>query len=359
MNESWILPLRLESQLLLPQPVHSVQEVVSRMGALQAQDYDMMKWAIGCRLPDSTEAQVEAALDNGELVRTHLLRPTWHVVSANDIHWMLALTAPRIRNSMRLRDAQLGLTESTIHQSKSILVKALEGGVHKTKEEVNVLWNQASIPTTGYRDAHYLMHAELDGLICNGKSNGKNRTYALLDERVPNKHLFSKEEALAKLAYIYFNGRCPASLQDFIWWSGLTAGDARQAIDSVKSDFDFEKIGLQTFIFPKNSSTTTLSNYFIHPIPAFDEFIIAYRDRRSVLIPEQFEKVVSNNGVFRPALLLNGRVIGIWKRSTKKRNVLIEITLFDQRFKEYDPAIRESFANYGRFLGTTVEVSYI
>jgi len=358
MDEINILPLRLESQLLMLHQASTVQEVVSRMGALQAQDYEMMKWAIGCRLPNSTATLVEEALNNGEILRTHVLRPTWHVVSAKDIHWMLALTAPRIRNSMKVRDAQLGLTASTILKSKSILVKALEGGLHKTKEELNLLLNNASIPTTGYRDAHYLMHAELDGLICNGKNIGKIRTYALLDERAPSKHDLSKEESLATLARMYFTGRCPASMQDFMWWSGLTTGDARLAIDSVKAHFHSEKIGLQTFILPNLTPSTNPSVNLVHPIPAFDEFIIAYKDRSAVLIPEKFQKVVSSNGVFRPALLLNGKVIGIWKRTTKKNKLLIEITLFDRKFREFDPAFRESFANYGRFYGIKIDVCY-
>jgi hypothetical protein len=358
MVETDILPIRLESQFLLPQSGRTIQEVVSRMGALQAQDYDMIKWAIGCRLPGSTEAQVETALDCGEILRTHVLRPTWHVVSAQDIHWMLDLTASRIRNKMKTRDAQLGLTASIIQKSKAILVKALEGGLQKTKEELDALWNQASIPTTEYRDAHLLMHAELDGLVCNGSSIGKSRSYALLSERAPIIQHLSKEEALAKLATNYFTSRCPATMEDFYWWSGLTVGDVRLAIDSIKSEFNSEKIGNQTYIISNNLSCTSFSTNLVHPLPAFDEFIIAYKDRSATLIPEQFQKIVSNNGVFRPALLHNGKVIGVWKRSKKKDKLLVEIILFDERNQNIDAKIQEAFAAYGRFLGTIVDIYY-
>jgi len=349
MVETDILSIRLNSQLLLPDSGKSVQEVVAHLGALQAQDYAMMKWAIGSRLPGSTETEIESALDRGEILRTHVFRPTWHVVSAQDIHWMLELTAPRIRTKMKTRDAQLGLTASIINKSKDIVVKALEGGFHKTKEELNVLLNRASIPTTEYRYAHLLMHAELDGLICSGRTIGKNRSYALLEERAHVRQQLAKEEALVRLAKIYFTSRCPATMQDFIWWSGLNVGEARLAVDAIKPTFHTETVGHQTYILPELISTPSLNSDVIHLIPAFDEFILAYRDRTATLIPEKFQKLVSNNGVFRPALLLNGRVIGIWKRTSKKDILSIEISPFEQLSPEIHEKLEKAFTVYGDF----------
>lgn len=356
MVETDILPIRLNSQLLLPESGKSVQEVVAHLGALQAQDYAMMKWAIGSRLPGSTETDIESALDRGEILRTHVFRPTWHVVSAQDIHWMLELTAPRIRTKMKTRDAQLGLTASIITKSKDIVVKALEGGFHKTKEELDVLLNRASIPTTEYRDAHLLMHAELDGLICSGRTIGNNRSYALLESRAPVRQHLTKEEALAKLAKIYFTSRCPATIQDFIWWSGLNIGEARLAVEALTPQFHTETIGHQTYILPESNSTPSLTSEVLHLIPAFDEFILAYRDRSATLIPERFQKVVSNNGVFRPALLLNGRVIGIWKRTTKKDVLRIEVLPFEQFGSEITEKIDMAFTIYSQFHGKKSEV---
>jgi hypothetical protein len=358
MNASEMLQLRLNSQMLLPESAWSVQEVVSRMGAMQAQDYTSMKWAIGCRAQGSTENEVEAALDNGNLLRTHVLRPTWHVVAANDIRWMVELTAPRIRNRMKPRDRQLGLTPEIIKKSKSILVKAMEFGNHKTKEELDLLWKEASIPTTEYRDAHLLMHAELDGLICSGKSIGKNRTYALMDERVPERQQVSRDEALARLATSYFNGHGPATMQDFIWWSGLTVGEAKQALESVKFEFQSETVGSQTFLFPNNVFVPAPQKDLVHPLPAFDEFIIAYQDRTATLIPEQFQKIVSNNGVFRPALLLDGKVVGVWSRAAKKDRIDVEITLFMVLRPQILENIKDAFVRYGHFHGLKTDVRF-
>jgi hypothetical protein len=358
MNASDILQIRLNSQMLLPGTGRSVHDVVSRMGAMQAQDYTSMKWAIGSRAQGSTEQEVEAALDSGELLRTHVLRPTWHVVSAKDIRWMLDLTAQRILEKMKPRDAQLGLTPALINRSKSILIKVLQDGTHKTKEEFNLLWNKASIPTTEYRDAHLLMHAELDGLVCSGTSVGKFRTYALLEERAPKTQLFSRDEALANLATRYFTGHCPATQQDFIWWSGLTVGDAKRALVSIQSEFHTETVGSQTFLFPNERTDFRIEKDLVHSLPAFDEFIIAYQDRTAALVPEQFQKIVSSNGVFRPALLLDGKVVGVWKRASKKDKLDVEITTFEVLKPKIDLKIREAFLQYGRFHGLKVEVRY-
>ena len=358
MNESDILKVRLHRQMLQPEFSGSVQDAVARMGAMQAQEYASVKWAIGSRVQGSTMDEVENALELGELIRTHVLRPTWHVVSAKDVRWMLELTAARIKQKMKPRDTQLGLTPALIKQSESILVKALEGGVHLTKASLNVLWNQASIPTTEYRDAHLLMHAELDGLACSGKHIGKYVSYALLDERVPKGEKFSKEEALAKLAKRYFNSHGPATLQDFIWWSGLNVGDAKQAIESVKTNFHAETIGSQTYLIPYDLLTLGVEKEVVHVLPAYDEFIIAYQDRTATLIPADFKKIVNNNGVFRPALLLDGKVVGVWKRSMKKELLEVEATLFGSFSRKIQLKMEEAFKQYGHFQGLKVEIKF-
>ncbi len=358
MNASEILNLRLNSQMLIPETDRTVQELVSRMGAMQAQDYAMMKWAIGCRLPGSTETLIEKALDGGEILRTHVLRPTWHVIPAEDIHWMLELTAQRIRDKMKTRDAQLGLTDSVINKSKRILLEAFKEGNHKTKEEINHFWNRASIPTTEYRDAHLLMHAELDGLICSGRTIGKNRGYALLEERVSHRKHLTKEEALAKLARTYFTSRCPATLRDFVWWSGLSVRDAKLAMDSIKVEFHSEIIGHQTYYIPDKSFHSSLPSDVLHILPAFDEYIIAYKDRSATMIPERFQKVVSNNGVFRPVILINGRVLGIWKRVLSKNRLLVEVEPFEVLSSEIKEKLEKEYAVYGQFLGISTKVRF-
>ncbi len=353
MEEAEILQLRLQNQLLMPDANRSVIEVVEWMGALQAQDYSMMKWGIGCRASGSTDNQVEEALNRGDLLRTHLLRPTWHVVAQKDIRWMLNLTAQRIRDKMKPRDKQLGLSEAIVKKSKSILVKSLEDGIHKTKEEIDACWNRASIPTTEYRDAHLLMHAELDGLVCSGRTIGNSRSYALMEERAPIKEMISKEEALYQLAVRYFKSRWPATLQDFAWWSGLTMGDVRKAVESIRPEFQMETVGERHYILSNNRERPTVSGDIVHLIPAFDEYIIAYRDRSNTLLPAHFQKLVTNNGVFRPALLLNGKVVGIWKKSGKGKDFSVELTPFRPINPEIQTKQQKAITEYGRFLNGT------
>lgn len=349
MDEAYILQLRLQNQGLQTDANRSISEVVEHLGALQAQDYAMMKWAIGCRAKGSTEKQVEEALNRGDLLRTHVLRPTWHVVSPKNIHWMLELSAQRIRNKMKTRDRQLGLSESIVNRSKTIMVKALQDGIHRTKDEIEALWMQASIPTTEYRYAHLLMHAELDGLVCSGTSNGERRTYALMEERVPSNPHLSKEEALYLLGTLYFQSRWPATLQDFAWWSGLPMGDVRKVVELLQSEFQLETIGTQQFLLSKGTVQPLISAESAHLIPAFDEYIIAYTDRSSTLLPAQFQKVVSNNGFFRPAMLRNGKVIGTWKPQSKSGKIMVETSPFEPLDVESPAYINSASQWYIRF----------
>lgn len=349
MDETDILQLRLHHQMLLPGPGRTVTSVVERMGALQAQDYAMMKWAVGSRVPGSTEAEVEAALNAGELLRTHVLRPTWHVVSPKDIRWMLELTAPRIRSKMKTRDQQLGLTDDLVKRSKTLLIKALESGDHLTKETIDELWNRASIPTTEYRDAHLLMHAELDGLVCSGRTVRNSRSYALMEERAPLREVLSREEALYRLARAYFLSRWPATLEDFAWWSGLAMGDVRLAVSLIQAEFTVETIGEQSYLLAETPRDLPKTTGGVHLLPAFDEFILAYRERSATLLPTQFQKVVTTNGVFRPAVLHEGKVVGTWKRGGKKESPTVEVAPFMPLNDETMTGFKTASEAYTRF----------
>ncbi len=216
---------------------------------MQAQDYNMSKWAVGVRLPGSTNKTIETAIDMAEIIRTHLLRPTWHIVSAKDIYWLLELTAPRIKASLKSRHKELEISEYVIKKSKKIIEDALLGDHHLTREELVGKLENSKIKTNNNRASHIFLMAELDGLICSGKIKGKKQTYALLEERVSRKKNFNREESLAELSKGYFKTRGPATLQDFAWWSGLTLTDAGKAFETVKEDFISEMINSRTFWF--------------------------------------------------------------------------------------------------------------
>ena len=201
-----LITLRLQNQLLVRPPFDSPQQVVEWMGAIQAQDYRMAKWAVGCRTASTDATQIEAALNRGDILRTHLLRPTWHFVSSKDLRWMLSLTADRTRtaNESFARGTDAEFTPRLLSRSLELLQKTLEGNKHRTKEEIGEALNQRGIPLSQYALRHLLMRAETDGIVCSGADKKGTTTYALLDERAPRGEEPSREEALARLARIYF-----------------------------------------------------------------------------------------------------------------------------------------------------------
>ena len=200
MNPSAISTLRIYNQQIAATKFKSAGELLGWMGAMQAQDYPQAKWAIGARLPHLTEKQIDSAFNQGEIFRTHLMRPTWHFVSANDIYWLLELTARQIKSAMKARNRDLGLTESVFGKSQEIIGKAMEGNHSLTRDEISLQLNRAGISTDENRLSHILMEAEIDGIVCSGGIRGKKQTHALLSERVPVKKTYAKEEALALLA---------------------------------------------------------------------------------------------------------------------------------------------------------------
>ncbi len=340
---------RLFSQQIAATHFKTVNEIVRWMGAIQAQDYPMAKWAIGLRLPGSTDKSVEMAFNKGEIIRTHVLRPTWHFVSAEDISWMLELTASRIKSSLKTRQKQLGLTASVLSKSNNILEKALVDRNFLTRNDLKIKFEKAKIPMDGNRLSHLMMHAELESLVCSGPVNGKQQTYALFEERIVKKEKFIREEALAKLAKRYFKSHCPVTIQDFVWWSGLAAGDAREALELVKSEFVSEKIEEQIYWLSPSASIPK-EKESVYFLPAYDEFIISYKDRSATITFKNFSKSISHNGVFRPILIVNGKAIGIWKRTVKKGKVIVETNFFEKPQKETLRRIEKAAEAFGKYL---------
>ncbi len=357
MTLSDIATLRLQSQQIAGTKLKSPKEIVAWMGAMQAQDYHMSKWAIGTRLPNFTDIEIEKAIDKGEIIRTHLLRPTWHLVSAEDIYWMLELTAPHVKSSVNSFNKMLELTDSIFSKSNRIIEKALSGGNHLTREEIMVLLEKAKISTHSFRSTHLMFHAELNGIVCNGARKGKNHTYALLAKRVPKQKKLSRDEALAKLAKRYFTSHCPATLNDFRWWSGLPAKDARNALEMVKKDFISEKIGEETYLLTNNFSIPKKENASVYLLPAFDEFLISYKDRSASFPFGNHKKVLTNNGIFRPVVVINGHVTGTWKRMVKKDTVLIETDLFQPHTKPTKALIKNAANKFGKFLDKKIALT--
>jgi hypothetical protein len=215
-------------------------------------------------------------------------------------------------------------------QVNRTIKKSLEGNKSLTREAIGKALEKTGITVDASRMTHFMMRAEVEGIVCSGALQGKSHTYAMLDERVPPPtKLLHKEEALAKLAQLYFTSHCPATLQDFVWWSGLLQTEAKKSLESVKFDFVAEKMNGQIYWIADTFKEMPCSvDKSIYLLPAFDEYIISYRDRKAILPLENHSKAISSNGIFRPVIVANGKVIGIWKRSNAK-NKPVTLALFE------------------------------
>ncbi|MDP1822265.1 MAG: winged helix DNA-binding domain-containing protein [Archangium sp.] len=302
------LTQRLQNQALLQSRFKEARAVVSWLGGLQGQDPESAKWSIGLRLPGSTKADVEAAFTRGELVRTWPMRGTLFVVAAEDARWLLALTAPGNLKRAAYRRTQLELDDKTLSKSRKVLIKTLTGG-HRTREELATALEQAKISTEGQRAYHLLWDAAVNGLLCYAEMRGKQHTFALVDEWLPATKEKPRDEALAELAKRYFQSRSPATLKDFTWWSGLTAREARQGYESMPPS------GKGLAVHPERSRGTSIRSALA--LSGFDEYVLGYADRDAVLDPRFADRICpGGNGVFAPTLVLDGRVVGTWKRAT-------------------------------------------
>jgi len=357
MTLSDISTLRIQNQEIQRQRFSRAKDLVAYMGAMQAQDFLMVRWAVGLRLQGSDDASIVEAYNKGEIIRTHLMRPTWHFVSCDDVYWLLELTAPQIKTLCKSRDRQLELDESIYGRSNAILEKALFGGVNLNREELTRLYQEANIRTDENRLSHLLMRAELEGIICNGAIKQNKLTYALLSEKAPVRKLLSREESLAELAMRYFTSHAPATVRDFIWWSGLSVSEAKKAVELIKSDFVYETIEEITYLF-RNDQPDISQHNSLCLLPAFDELLIGYTNQSATISSTYNPKAISSNGLFRPIIVENGRVTGVWKRTMQKTKVVIEVTFFSIASGSLKTELEREIKKQALFLGKEVELVF-
>jgi len=329
---------------------------VASMGALQAQDYGMSKWAVGLRMDKGTHEIVEQALDQGQILRTHVLRPTWHLVHQKDIRWMLALSGPRLQARLAAVQGKMGLSKDVFGRSKKIIEKALAKEQRLARPELKAHLQKAKIPTDEYRLLHIMMHAELDGLICSGPRQGKQFTYELLDQRVPPSGKLSRDESIAELSQRYFTSHGPATLHDFAWWSGLSIAEAKRGIEMNSARWRHFTVADRTYWFTDDPASSSKASppSSSKPrgallLPAFDELIISYADRSALVAPEMEQHVFTKNGIFRPVILVNGKWVGIWGRNEKKDKVLVERKLLHPVSTASEKAIMAACKKYSKF----------
>ncbi|KAF2335458.1 winged helix DNA-binding domain-containing protein [Flavobacterium daemonense] len=345
---------RLVSQKLYKTTQCPPQEIVRHFGAMQAQDYAMAKWAVGSRC-DASEKEIEEAVNSAKIIRTHILRPTWHFVSAEDIYWMLDLSAPQVKRFTTSATKKFGYDAKKLEQANNKIEKLLTGNNHLTREEIMQELGISKTSKEDFLSAAIMMNAELDGLVCNGQMKGKQITYALLEERVEKPKIkLSKEEGLAKLALRYFESHGPATLLDFSWWSGFPPTTCKSAINAIELQLNKISIENQEYWFGKTYSDSVNFRESVYFLPAFDEILISYKTREASMQVEHQSKAFTNNGIFKPIIVENGKVIGIWKRTFKKDHVKVETQFFNEIENSKKEVLFEGIKAFEKYLETKI-----
>jgi hypothetical protein len=361
MTITQILYQRVLNQQLIQPTFTKPGDLLSWLAAVQAQEYAMAKWAIGLRLPGSTDEEIEKNFNSGAILRTHIMRPTWHFVAPKDIRWMLRLTAPRVHAINNYWYRKLELDKKTIKRIYTLLTKILIGN-RLTRPELKAAFDKSKIDTDGLRMGYILMHAELEGLICSGPRKGKQFTYALLDERVaPDTRKLDPEEALATLCCRYFKSRGPATIKDFVTWSGLSMKDARKGMSLMDTALLKENINNQEYFFPEIHTQRKKSVLPTFLMPDYDEYGMSYKDRSALFdtaTQSKFKKGIKrdDNLVFNRMLIIDGQISGTWKRTIEKNKVKVQIIPFATLIKTKHQAVNKAIKRYCAFVGKSLEM---
>ena len=346
---------RLFNQQLVESSCQSPLDVVRRLGAVQAQDYAAAKWALAIRARGLREADIDAAIDAGAIVRTHVLRPTWHFVAPDDLRWMLALTAPRIRAAMATYFRKFDLDSAVLAKSRRAIARALAGRRYLTRRELADVLRSKRIVTDGLRRVFMMIDAEIEGIICSGPRRGNTLTYALADDRLPSGRAFSRDQALGELACRYFTSHGPAMLIDFAWWSGLSARDARSAIEAVVPPLEKETIDQRTYWFADGRPSQPRRAATVHLLPAFDEYLVAYQNRDVIVDGIMSRLPLSRADLLSNRVIVDGFAAGAWKRTIGSAGVTLEITLAESVGRQVKQALRVEAERYGAFLEKPAE----
>ena len=351
---------RLAQQGLVAPRFAGAADLVAWMGAVQGQDYLMALWGLGQRLAGATEAALEAAVADYRIVRIGFMRGTLHFLPGRDFRWMVALLGPQMRRAIAAanRIHHLGLDEATLARSNAVIVAALRGRRLLTRPALSDVLARAGIPQDGLARTLTSRRAQADGLICFGPRQGKQHTFALVDEWVPEGPDLDGAAALAEFTRRYFLSHGPATLTDFAWWSGFTAGEAAAALDAVRGALVAEEIAGQTYWRAPDPVRVTGPAPQAWLLPNYDEYLVAYRDRSAVLARVQRHGVaLSNEAIFSPTIVMDGQVVGTWKRRMQRAAVAVSLDVLVPLTVAEQAALDAAVARFGAFLGLPVTVS--
>ena len=351
---SRIAAQRLQNQHIAKPGPRDPASVVAWFGAVQAQDYAAAKWGLALRLPPgASDMEIDRAFDEGRILRTHVMRPTWHFVTAADIYWLLELTAPRVHRALGYGNRQFELDRTICVRAANIFQKALSGGRFLTRAELAQHLARAGIAARGVRLALLTIYAEVEGILCSGPRRGRQMTYALLAERAPRARRLSRDEAIAELTTRYLRSHGPATIRDFTWWSGLTTADAKRGLD-IKGAHSTPKDGL-TYWTLGGLPGPPIRRPTVHLLPIYDEYLVAYRDLEAV------PRKSGAFGILQQAVIANGQVAGTWKavrQNTKKAHpCVVAVTLHRKLAPAERRALTLAVERFGAFTEERVSLA--
>jgi hypothetical protein len=318
---------------------------------MQSQEFAYARWSVAQRADSVTAAAIDRAFADGSILRIHVIRPTWHFVSAEDIRWILEITGPRVHALSAYYFRQLGIDASLATRTNTLFARSLEGGRQLTRKEMGASLQNAGISASGIKLAYLLIHAELDGVICSGALRGKQHTYALLADRAPKAKSLGRDEALAELTRRYFASRGPATLKDYLVWSSLSAAQGKKGLEMVKEHLEHDVVDGRTYWFAPPSTNGRPKSPVIDLVQGYDEYVMSYSESRDVLFgPAPGSSRPLDRTAFYHSILLDGRLIGHWRHVLEKNKVIIE-TQLDRPFSATEKrALKMAVERYGVFL---------
>ena len=345
-------------------------EVLESMGAMQAQDYTASLWAIGLRCKEGTTVNdIESAIAEKKIARTWLMRGTLHFAASKDIRWMLKLFAPRLLHTAIIRDQHLGLSNKVVEKTKKLFYNALKKEKQLTRKEMYKVLEKGGVPSKNNLGYHMLYRAAWDGLICFGPYSGKEQTFVLMDDHIGEGRVLSAEQANAELSKRYFTSHGPATIRDYVWWSGLTVKDAKAGIEKAGLSIREEIIDGKAYYMSKNISKPD-NGQSVRLLPAFDEYLVSYADREAMLGNPQMQRalngtlktgkvsIIHSNGIFVPVIIADGEVVGAWSRKIVKRNMVITLKQYVKLSKDGIREAKKDAERYGDFFGFETIVNY-
>lgn len=360
MSASAIARRRINNSGLTGRPFSTPGEVVGWHLAMQAQEYGPAKWSIGQRATDLVDPDVDEAVTSGAIVRTHVLRPTWHFVAREDLRWLLALSGPRVHQGNAGRYRRLGLDERTRSRCEQVIASAFAGDNRLTRNDIALVLDAAGIDREGQRLPHILMHCELEAVIGSGGVSGKQQTYALLDERVPQAPRLDRDDALVELTRRYLRSHGPSTVKDLGWWSGLTMTDIRKALDAlgevVRSE-TIEGIGFWSIA----SEDPAPAARGAHLLQTYDELVVGFTESRFFRDPAvELARAAWNDRSYPTGgILLNGRLGGHWRRTFERDAVRVAIHVYEEPTTTVTRAMKAAASKLGRFLGLPTVVDIV